>query len=105
MVQLAAAIRPRQAQRAVLMVMARGAAAALRYYRFALQQVKRLPPLERGYYAQYARSQFMGHSDEIDEQRIQEVADRGLESMAWVLRKFELEMPEDHKGHEMGGGS
>ena len=71
--------------------MSAGRVQPLRYYRWALQQVKRLPIAEQDYYRQYARSQFTGHGDEIYEERIEEVAEFGLESAKWVLAKYELE--------------
>jgi hypothetical protein len=58
------------------------------YYRWTLQQVRRLPEAERGYYAQYARTQFTGHGDEIEPERIKEIAMRGLSSAKWVLEKY-----------------
>jgi hypothetical protein len=70
----------------------------LRYYRQVLRQVRRLPGLEQAYYAQYARSQFMGHSDEFDDARIQQVADSGMQSLRWVLAKYDItdELPDSH---------
>ena len=47
----------------------------------------------------YARSQFMGHSDEVEDERIVEVAARGFESMRWVLAKYDLAVP-DGVSHE-----
>ena len=34
----------------------------------------------------------MGHSDEVFEDRIEEVAQHGLESVAWVLSKYGLQV-------------
>lgn len=34
----------------------------------------------------------MGHSDEVFEDRIEEVAHYGLESVAWVLSKYDLQL-------------
>ena len=34
----------------------------------------------------------MGHSDEVFADRIEEVAQHGLESVAWVLSKYELDV-------------
>ena len=34
----------------------------------------------------------MGHSDEVFEDRIEEVAQHGLEAVQWVLRKYDLEL-------------
>ena len=64
----------------------------LRYYRWALFQVRRLPELEREYYRQYCRSQFLGHSDEIHDERCEEVAAHGLESFKWILGKYDMEL-------------
>lgn len=76
--------------------------AALRYYRYVLRQVRRLPALEQTYYAQYARSQFRGHMDEIDQDRIIQVADSGMQSIGWVLRKYDLEAPHTEWSHGLG---
>jgi hypothetical protein len=41
----------------------------------------------------------MGHSDEVEDERIVEVAARGFESMRWVLAKYDLAVP-DGVSHE-----
>ena len=50
----------------------------LRYYRWTLQQVRRLPEKEWVYYAGYSRTNFTGHKDEVDPERIEQVAAHGL---------------------------
>ena len=48
---------------------------------------------EQAYYAGWARTQFVGHGDEVDASRVEEVASRGLADAMWILQKFELEPP------------
>ena len=60
------------------------------YYRWTLQQVRRLPNAEQGYYAQYARTQFTGHGDEIEPEKIKDIAMHGLSNAKWVLEKYGL---------------
>ena len=38
------------------------------------------------------RSQFLGHSDEIDDDRVEEVCLHGLDSFKWILSKYDLEL-------------
>jgi hypothetical protein len=34
----------------------------------------------------------MGHSDEVYEERVEEVAQHGLDSVRWVLSKYDLDL-------------
>lgn len=69
---------------------------AIRLYREVMRNLRRLPDQERGYYYNTARTHFVQHMDEDEEERIDLLVNRGYQDMFWVLRKyFPEEIPEE----------
>ncbi|XP_024401470.1 LYR motif-containing protein PHYPADRAFT_186863 isoform X2 [Physcomitrium patens] len=56
-------------------------------YREVLKLVKRLPPPSRGYYAQYARENFVTYSEVEDPESIRSLLARVHHHTCWVLKK------------------
>ncbi|GAB9477625.1 Exonuclease 1 [Globisporangium polare] len=60
----------------------------LALYRRIVRESRRLEPDARQYYMRFARSGFIGHSDETDPERIQEIVARVEQDMEWILKKY-----------------
>ena len=47
----------------------------------------RLPKAEQPYYYANVKGHFEAHKDEPDEERIQQLLERGRENMLWIMKK------------------
>ncbi|KAK4340189.1 hypothetical protein RND71_041651 [Anisodus tanguticus] len=63
---------------------------AIGAYREVLRLVRRLPKDTRGYYAKYARENFVNYR-EIDSNALQELLQRTYNHSLWVLKKYSVD--------------
>ncbi|GLE01956.1 hypothetical protein PINS_up010794 [Pythium insidiosum] len=61
---------------------------SLALYRRILRASRRLEPDAREHYRRFARSGFIGHADEQDDDRIDEIIERVEHDVDWILRKY-----------------
>eukprot|EP00741_Cyanophora_paradoxa_P010618 tig00020537_g10262.t1 len=66
-------------------------APSLRLWRTILRHVKFLPPDVQSYYKAYARQHFLSHTEEADEERIEQIVEGGERSFRWVLQKYNVQ--------------
>ncbi|TMW56977.1 hypothetical protein Poli38472_002902 [Pythium oligandrum] len=61
---------------------------SLALYRRILRASRRLEPDTRDHYRRFARSGYVAHADELDDERVDEIIARVEHDMDWILRKY-----------------
>lgn len=72
---------------------------SLALFRHILRASRRLEPDAREYYRRFARSGFIAHADEVDEERVDEIVVHAMQDVDWILRKY------TGKGYDEGSTS
>ncbi|ELR11209.1 complex 1 protein (lyr family) protein [Acanthamoeba castellanii str. Neff] len=73
---------------------------ALRLYREILRTLRRFDDrATRIYYYNYARTHFMQHQEEEDEERVQEIIERGKNDLRWLKAKYGLDDQEKEEDY------
>jgi len=60
----------------------------LSLYKHLLRCCQQLPAEAQSYYKHYVKQGYNSHSDEIDQERIQQIIERAEEDAKWVLQKY-----------------
>jgi len=57
-------------------------------YKHLLRCIRQLPPEAQSYYKHHVKQAYNSHSDENDQERIQQIIERAVDDSSWVLEKY-----------------
>lgn len=60
----------------------------LQLYKHLLRCIQKLPPEAQSYYKHHVKQGYNSHSDEIDQERIEQIIERAQEDAQWILKKY-----------------